>query len=323
MASQQEPLLGILGGVGPAAGLVLHQAILRHTQNHGTDQGHLDVVHVSRSADIAARPTYLSQHASSAITIENPALGMARSLKMLVHAAITRQAKLIVGVPCNTFHAPPIWDTFVVAAASEDLSSSVTLLHMLQETVRMVAEISPSARAIGVMSTTGSRHSRIYHDLLEPRGYTVVEVPMSQQEALNDTIFNTEWGIKATSPSIHPRAIANFHSFASQLRALGAEVAILGCTEIPMALPGSEIDGMVLVDPMVALARAMIREADASKLVPLDKRPDLVHCDVGKPKRTLSVHSDDGHTELMDDDYDSDNDREAPVDVDAFRFCFY
>ncbi|RHY25486.1 hypothetical protein DYB32_008286 [Aphanomyces invadans] len=272
---------------------------------------------------MAARPAYLAQHTSNTITIENPALGMARSLKMLVHAALTRQAKLIVGVPCNTFHAPPIWDTFVSAVAAEDPTSSVTLLHMLHETVRMVAEIAPSARVIGVMSTTGSRHSRIYHNLLEPHGYTVVEVPMAQQDALNDTIFNTEWGIKATSPSIHPRAVSNFESFATQLSEMGANVAILGCTEIPMALPGSDVNGMLLVDPMVALARAMIREADPSKLVPLDMRLDLARCPVGKPKRTLSVRSEDGHTDLMDDDYDSDNDREAPVDVDTFRFCFY
>ncbi|KAF0689444.1 Aste57867_19116 [Aphanomyces stellatus] len=326
-APPPETLLGILGGVGPAAGLVLHQAILRHTQNDGTDQGHLDVVHVSRSADIAARPTYLHQHADDAITIENPAYGMARSLKMLIHAAKSRQAKLVVGVPCNTFHAPPIWDTFVAAIDQVDPSAHVVLLHMLQETVRMVAEIAPAARVVGVMSTTGSRDARIFHNLLEPLGYTVVQVPASLQEELNDTIYNTEWGIKSTAPTIHPRAVANFEGYARLLaRDYGAQVAILGCTEIPMALPGSEVDGMVLVDPMVALARAMIREVDAAKLVPLDMRllPTMMSR-VGKPKRTLSVRSDENDTEVLDE-FDSDDDDEdgsALVDVDALRFCFY
>ncbi|CAK4147919.1 unnamed protein product [Aphanomyces euteiches] len=325
-AMPQETLLGILGGVGPAAGLVLHQAIIRHTQNHGTDQGHLDVVHISRSADITARPAFLAQNGTDD-EMENPAMGMARSLKMLVHAAVSRPAKLVVGVPCNTFHAPPIWDVFAAAVDELDPSAHVVLLHMLQETVRMIRDIAPHAQKIGVMSTTGSRKERIFDNLLEPLGYTVIQVPESVQEALNDSIFNTEWGIKSTAPTIHPRAIENFQSYARILINLGADVTILGCTEIPMALSGSEVDGMLLVDPMVALARAMIREADPSKLVPLDMRLDLQSRIVGKPKRTLrSVRSgdddDDTGTELLDD-YDSDNDREAPVNVDAFRFCFY
>ncbi|EQC37556.1 hypothetical protein SDRG_05155 [Saprolegnia diclina VS20] len=292
-----EVLVGILGGVGPAAGLVLHQEILRNTLNDGTDQGHLDVVHISRSSDMAARPAYLAQLEAGETTadddhnaIENPAYGMARSLSMLVLAAEARSARLIVGVPCNTFHASPIWDTFAALVAAEH-ADHVTLLHMLDEAVAMIGRLAPHATTIGVMSTTGSRRARIFHDRLEPAGYTVVQVPDHVQDALNDSIYNTEWGIKSTSPSIHPRAVQNFQSYAKLLAHMGAQVAILGCTEIPLALTGSEIYGMLLVDPMVALARAMVRSAAPAKLVPLDiKLPRDVH--LGKPKRTLSVRSD-------------------------------
>ncbi|OQR98830.1 hypothetical protein THRCLA_06665 [Thraustotheca clavata] len=317
-----EVLIGILGGVGPAAGLVLHQEILKHTLNGGTDQGHVDVVHVSRSADLAARPAYLKQVQlnSEVNDIENPAYGMARSLTMLVQAANAQNARLVVGVPCNTFHAPPIWNTF------ENLAKMprVKVLHMLEETVKMIEMLVSHVQTIGVMSTTGSREFRIFHELLEPRGYKVVQVPEDVQDELNDSIYNTEWGIKSTAPTIHPRAISNFQSYARILAQLGAEVVILGCTEIPMALTGSEIYGMVLVDPMVALARAMVREVDPSKLVPLDIKLDQIH-KIGKPKRTLSVRSDSVDLTDASDiigEYSSDEDITAE-ELDSIRFCFY
>lgn len=31
---ERETIIGICGGVGPAAGLLLHQSILTHTENH-------------------------------------------------------------------------------------------------------------------------------------------------------------------------------------------------------------------------------------------------------------------------------------------------
>jgi hypothetical protein len=45
-------------------------------------------------------------------------------------------------------------------------------------------------------------------------------------------------------------------------------VIILGCTEIPLALPEPEYEGVPLVDPVEAVARAMISRADKSKLLP-------------------------------------------------------
>ena len=141
------------------------------------------------------------------------------------------------------------------------------------------------------MSTTGTRESRVYRDLLEPQGYEVLEVPSEMQPELHDTIYNQEWGIKAVSP-ITLQAVQNFRRYAATLKAMGAEAIILGCTEIPLALPDPEFDGIPLVDPveagklsrycchlgciplkmparsLLAGARAMISMADKSKLVP-------------------------------------------------------
>jgi aspartate racemase len=286
----KEVMLGICGGVGPAAGLLLHQLILENTDSAGEDQGHLNVCHFSRSEDMTDRTEYLVYAASSAADatdsdsdcgstsgeapydssdsvkeVENPACGMARTFAMMHAAATAGRARLVVGVPCNTFHAQPIWDEFIRRTGS---ASCVQHVHMLEETVSFIARKLPSCRRVGLMSTTGTRHSRVYHDLLEPRGYSVIEVNAgAMQQELHESIYSRDWGVKSTAPAVSPRAETNFHRYALQLRDQGAEVILLGCTEIPFVFAGqTHLAGILLIDPMVALARAMIREADPSRL---------------------------------------------------------
>ncbi|KAJ8550258.1 hypothetical protein ON010_g10816 [Phytophthora cinnamomi] len=186
-----------------------------------------------------------------------------------MHAAATAgRARLVVGVPCNTFHAQPIWDEFIRRTGR---ASDVHHVHMLEETVAFIARKLPLCKRVGLMSTTGTRNSRVYHDLLQPRGYTVVEVNAgTTQQELHESIYNRDWGVKSTAPAVLPRCEANFHRYAIQLREQGAEVIVLGCTEIPFVFAGkTHFAGILLIDPMVALARAMIREADPSRLKPM------------------------------------------------------
>ena len=263
MEGQDEAIIGICGGVGPAAGLLLHQNILNHTENHGVDQGHLDVVHISRSRDTVDRTKYLLGHE----TEENPADGMARTLNMVCDSATSRNgSRMVVGVPCNTFHAAPIWNEFVSLTAGHNIE----LVHMLDETVRLIQRTVPHCKKVGLLSTTGTRTSRVYHDLLEPAGFEVVQVPGELQAQVHDTIYNPAWGIKATAPAVSPRAISNFRAFATQLAQEGAQTIILGCTEIPYAFHGVDrVENAILIDPMVALARGLIRQTAKYKLKPM------------------------------------------------------
>lgn len=44
------------------------------------------------------------------------------------------------------------------------------------------------------------------------------------------------------------------------------DIIILGCTEIPLAIEEKEYKGIPIINPLLIMARAMIRKADASKL---------------------------------------------------------
>ena len=68
--------------------------------------------------------------------------------------------------------------------------SALRVIHMLDECIKYIAHVAPDAEKIGLMSTTGTRESRVYRDLLEPRGYEVLEVDPEQQSDVHETIYN-------------------------------------------------------------------------------------------------------------------------------------
>ena len=258
------PTLIIGGGVGPMAGVELHKKIIEHTLASG-DQDHLDLIHISSARTIGDRTAYLLEDGR-----ENPGNHMAAAVSLGLCGLLDGNGRLtaptVVGVPCNTFHAPVIYEQ--CALELRQLGPGLTLVHMLEETLELIRQRTPEAKTVGLMSTTGTRRSGVWHHLLEGRGYKVIEVPEDDQEALHEAIYHREWGLKAISPASET-ARRRFAGYARQLIEAGAEVLVPGCTEIPLALPGTEFGGVPLVDPVLALARGMISAAEPDKLRPL------------------------------------------------------
>eukprot|EP00754_Rhynchopus_humris_P034182 Rhum_TRINITY_DN15527_c0_g1::Rhum_TRINITY_DN15527_c0_g1_i1::g.161115::m.161115/K01779/racD; aspartate racemase len=254
-ATSFKVCIGIGGGVGPAAGLMLHKKIVEATISDGTDQSHCEVHHVSRPG-VADRTAYLLGKSN-----DSPAPGMATTMAALkASALLSGNNKIVTGVPCNTFHAPRIWEEFTDILRQDGTDEVVEVLHMLDETAKVINVIVPMAKKIGLLSTTGTRECRVYHDILEPLGYEVVEVDPAEQCKVHDAIYNRSWGLKAVQPTT-PEAFSEFERFADMLLNKGAEAIILGCTEIPLALPQPHIEGVVLIDPMEVLAKACVEQA--------------------------------------------------------------
>ena len=238
------------------AGVKLHEKIIEYTQTDGTDQSHFEVHHLSRSHDIVDRTAFLQGKIQ-----ENPAHGMYRTVEALYRSAQVVGKELVVGIPCNTFHAPRIFLPF--QEKIKRAFPEVQLLHMLEETGLYMKEQYAHLKTIGLMTTTGTREVQVYRKILQPQGYQLTRVPKSTQAALNTTIYDPQWGLKAVSP-VTAKARDRFLEYAKLLIEQGAEAIILGCTEIPLALPESTIDGIPLVDPVSVLAKALIREASSN-----------------------------------------------------------
>lgn len=275
MANEKVLIIG--GGVGPMAGVALHARIIENTLPGGSDQGHLDVRHFSRSADVTDRTEFLLGRQAV-----NPSVGMARTIGMAVSGLGGSDA--VVGVPCNTFHAPTIFRPFTdqLTVLAETAGLTLQVMHMLEETMILlkVAVSGPGiagsetlgAETVGVMSTTGTRISGVYDTLLAASGFRPLYVDETDQDELHAAIYDPVWGIKATGQP-GKRAITTLMNLAVKLADKGAKAIILGCTELPLALTESSICGIPLVDPVLALARSMIREAAPAKLAPLLSAP--------------------------------------------------
>jgi len=188
---------------------------------------------------------------------ENPAYAMARQLQKL--AAMGAQ---VAGIPCNTAHAPPIFD--VIVAELQAANCPIHLLHMIREVGRHLQAHYPDIQTVGVLSTTGTYQARVYPQVLEGLGLTVVAPDEAMQvERIHPAIYDSEYGIKATGA---PSELARTYLLdgALALRKLGAQALVLGCTEMPLAIHEKQLYTMITIDPTRILARALIREARGS-----------------------------------------------------------
>ncbi len=258
--SEPIPLIGIVGGVGPFAGLDLAAKVFDQTAAR-RDQEHLPVALLSLPHTIADRTAYLLGEVA-----ENPACALADVIRKLETLGATA-----VGIPCNTAHAPRIFDVLLAELART--GSRVRLLHMIRETARFLAETLPGVQRVGVLSTTGTARAGIYPTVLATLGITALAPADDVQARVQAAIYDETYGIKAQSSPVTGRARAELLAAAGHLAAQGAEAVILGCTEIPLALPGRTLlslpASLPAVDPTLVLARALIRETYPDKLKPL------------------------------------------------------
>ena len=238
--------IGIVGGVGPMAGLDLVRKITAVTRAH-RDQDHLPVTLISHPHRIPDRTEFLLGHAT-----ENPGHAIADVADALVEGGAE-----VVGVPCNTAHAPAIF-----GVVRERLAGRCDLVDMVREVGDELSRRFPHARRIGVLSTTGTLVAEIYPQRLGPLGLDVIQLPLALQAAtVQPAIYDDAYGIKSVSDPVSERAVAGLRAGLGHLVGAGAEVVVLACTEIPLGLRMREADGVPVLDATRVLARALVRRS--------------------------------------------------------------
>jgi len=264
--NNSSPLCAILGGVGPMAGVKLHEKVIRYS-DACSDQDHMELVHLS--TPIPDRTKFLLSKEG-----RNPGDEMFRVVEGLSKLANKRWKFAFAGVPCNTFHSPAIWNAFMnktlkmnkqiaedfkeISFSSRSLPGQVHIVNMLRKTVFYCSRL--GVKKIGLLSTTGTRQTGVYRDMFAAVKIEILEVDESMQPAVHDAIYNTEYGIKALGRACQ-KVVSAFRDFVRHIKKKGATVVILGCTEIPIALPEKEFEGVILLDPLDILARVLVSSA--------------------------------------------------------------
>ncbi|HUU28793.1 MAG TPA: amino acid racemase [archaeon] len=252
------PIIGIVGGVGPYAGLDLNRKIFDNTVTDGTDQDHLEVLLFSAGRQVPDRTEYLLRKAG-----ENPAEQLFRAVETLARAGAR-----IMAIACNTAHAPEIITPLKEKILS--LGLEIELVDMIEETALFIKENFGKGAKAGLLATEGTISAGVYDRLREERlGRIELLLPSREiQKLVHQAIYDRKYGIKACSNPVTERAVKECRLAVRHLAEQGAETVILGCTELPLALPQSSIEGASLLDPTWITARALVARVALEKLKP-------------------------------------------------------
>lgn len=230
--------IGVVGGVGPAATADFMQKIVRNT-TAARDQDHIKVV-VEQNPQIPDRTANLIGDGP------DPTVALYATCKKLEAGDAD-----LIAIPCNTAHA-------FVERIQPYLS--IPIVNMLHETVLHLRSTHPALRRVGLLATSGTLASRVYHEAAEAAGLEPIAPDDAHQALVMSAIYG-ERGVKAgfTDGACRDELMAALVHLVER----GAEAVILGCTELPLLLAQSDrfaVAGthIVLLDPTDLLARKCI-----------------------------------------------------------------
>ncbi len=255
-----EKMIGIVGGVGPYAGLDLVKKIFDQTEAK-SDQEHLKVALLSFPQEVGDRTNFLIGR-----TKNNPAYGIVKVIRKLVDIGAS-----VVGIACNTAHAPQIFKVIVEEIKKANIS--IRLINMIDEVSTFIQENYPQIKNIGILGTIGTYATGVYEMALKQENINVILPNKIFKITVHNAIYDPIVGIKTQSNPITETARSQLMEAIDHLNKEGAEAVVLGCTEIPLAISEIKIGEIVIIDPTLILARALIREVNPTKLKPLIQIP--------------------------------------------------
>lgn len=214
-------ILGVLGGMGPAATLDFLARLQAYTPAT-RDQDHIRVL-MDLNPQVPDRNV---QGSGAGPVLAEMAGGLAGG------------GAEVLAMPCNTAHAHA--DLIVRA-------SGLPLIDMIGGAAKAAADT--GARRVGVLGTKGAL--KLYREYLAAQGLGLVALPADRQEAFMALLYRIKAG------EISREARAEMAGLARELVAEGAETLIAGCTEAPLVLGPADTQAP-LIDAGDLLARRCV-----------------------------------------------------------------
>lgn len=225
-------MIGVLGGMGPAATIDFMTRMLRLVPAE-RDQEHVPLLVVSdpRVPDRVG-PILGGQG-------ESPLPAMRRGVRALEAGGAT-----CIAIPCHTAHH---WLEGIRGAAS------VPVLSIIDAALFELERLEVDKGPLGLLATAATLDAGLYQGRLEAAGWTPL-VP--------DAAVMAEAVLPAIARVKEDRAAAAGEHLAQALRHLqarGARSALLACTELPLAVAALDTPPLACIDGTEALARACLR----------------------------------------------------------------
>jgi aspartate racemase len=239
MPNYGNETIGVIGGCGVAAANELMCRMERRLTELGCSDD-------SQQPDIIL---YQATHAPSRIAFASGRSSVSFAPYFIdIGKRLKACGATLCCMPCNTAHC-----------AIDEIESAVGIpfIDVVSETLLHIADAHPDARRIGVLCSSGTRLAKIYQYHAEKIGCNCEFLFPSDplQESVDRGIAAVKAGLQYSSPE---RAEKFFSPAADDLVALGADVIVLGCTEIPLAMGAATHGGKPVVDTISVLVEACI-----------------------------------------------------------------
>lgn len=222
-------LIGVLGGMGPAATIDFMAKIVMLTPAT-RDQEHVPLL-------VHDVPQIPDRSSAIAMGSDAPFLPMLAGVMQLA-----RSGAEVIAIPCNTAHH---WHERLAR------SCNVPVLHIADAVVEELAAEPAPGDAIALLATRGTVRAGLYQSRFARGGRELI-LPDEETQALVEAAIAA---VKATDVSAG-RHLAE--TAAERLLDAGAGRLLLACTELPIALSGSR-HAERSIDATAALARACVR----------------------------------------------------------------
>ena len=229
----ERKTLGVIGGLGPMATAYFMELVTAMT-DAPCDQEHLPMI-VASAPYIPDRTAHILDSSAPDPTPVMETVG-----RSLLNAGAE-----VLAIPCITAHH---FLPRLEAALHAEFVNGVeqTVLHLKEHGVEKV----------GILATDGTVRSRLLHKALERHGLCPVVPSESAQKDVMHLVYHN---IKAGKPAEMDR----FYNAAESLMNQGAQVSILGCTELPLLKKVRPL-GPGFIDTLEVLAQQSILACGAA-----------------------------------------------------------
>ncbi|WP_217902336.1 aspartate/glutamate racemase family protein [Siphonobacter sp. BAB-5385] len=179
----------------------------------------------------------------------DPTLAMFSTCKQL-----EAEGAQAIAIPCNTAHA-------FIEAIQPHLR--IPIIHMLHVTIEHIIKQYGKAVKVGLLATSGTIESQVYHEIASKEGLSLLIPEPEFQKEVMASIYGPK-GVKAGFSK--GQCVEDLTKAIDHLTQRGAEVLILGCTELPLMFPDqtsivSQGKRVELADPTTLLAKKCVHLA--------------------------------------------------------------
>lgn len=224
----EKKCLGIIGGLGPMASAQF-MTLLTAMTDADCDNAHPEAILYSRPGTPDRTAFILGESSDS-------------PLPSMIYAgkALEEIGAQVLAIPCMTAYG--FYDDLKAAFHAE-------LIHPIERTAAMLSR--NGIRAAGIMATDGSLQAGIFRKALEEKGIKAI-IPDAKRQSMVMRIIYEQ--VKAGKPA----NLKTFSAVRNHLMQKGAEVTLLGCTELSVVKQMQHI-GDGYLDVMEVLAASALK----------------------------------------------------------------